>query len=200
VKTSPSLLPLLRSPLQGDLLALVLLHPEREFSLTELARELGVSHTAVLREANRLIEAGILSDRRLGRTRMIAARTDTPLTGPLTELIALSFGPLPLLSEALRDVAGVERAYIYGSWAARYHGEPGPPPADVDVLVIGDPDPDELFDLAERAGRRLRREVNIHRVPPPAWQAPTSDPFLLSIRQRPLVELDLAQGKEADRP
>lgn len=195
MKTSPSLLPLLRSPLQGDLLALILLHPEREFSLTELARELGASHTAALREVNRLIEAGILSDRRLGRTRMITVRTDIPLTGPLTDLIALSFGPLPLLTEALRGVAGVERAYIYGSWAARYHGEPGPPPVDVDVLIVGAPDPDEVFDIAERTGRRLRREVNIHRVPPTAWEAPTNDPFLLSVRQRPLVELDLSQGK-----
>jgi hypothetical protein len=85
----------------------------------------------------------------------------------------------------------VERAFIYGSWAARYHGEPGPPPVDVDVLVIGDPDSDELFDIAERAGRRLRREVNVHRVPAIAWDAPTSDPFLLSVRELPLVELDL---------
>ncbi|MET8414415.1 ArsR family transcriptional regulator [Streptomyces sp. NPDC005134] len=197
MKNSPSLLPLLRSQLQGDLLALTLLHPEQEFTLTELAHELRASHTAVLREANRLIEAGILSDRRVGRTRMLTARTDTPLARPLTELIAASFGPLPLLTEALRAVPGVDRAYIYGSWAARHAGEPGPPPADVDVLVVGTPDPDELFDVAEFAGRRLRREVNMHRVPAASWDTPSSDPFLTSVRERPLLELDLDQG---DRP
>lgn len=194
MKTSPSLLPLLRSQLQGEGLALVLLHPEREFSLTELARELGASHTAVLREVNRLILAGILSDRRVGRTRMVTVCADSPLVRPLTDLIAVSFGPLPLLTETLRDVAGVGRAYIYGSWAARYDGEPGPPPADVDVLVIGSPDPDELFDIAEHTGRRLQREVHIHRVAATAWDAPTNDPFLTSVRERPLVELDLHQG------
>jgi DNA-binding Lrp family transcriptional regulator len=165
MKTSPSLLPLLCSPLQGDLLALVLLHPERELSLTELARELGVSHTAVLREVNRLIEAGILSDRRLGRTRMIAVRTDTPL-----------IGPLPLLTEALRDMAGVEHACIYGSWAARYHGEPEPPPDDVDVLIVGEPDPDEVFDDAERTGRRLQREVTSTASHPPRGRHPPTTP------------------------
>jgi DNA-binding Lrp family transcriptional regulator len=194
MKSPPSLLPLLRSQLQGELLALVLLHPEQEFSLTELAGELGASHTAVLREVNRLVEGGILSGRRVGRTRMVSVRTDTLLARPLTELIAVSFGPLPLLSEALRQVAGVEHAYIYGSWAARYSGEPGPPPVDVDVLVVGTPEPDELFDVAEHAGRRLRREVNMHRVPVTAWEAPTSDPFLASVRERPLIELDLNQG------
>ncbi|GHJ40387.1 helix-turn-helix domain-containing protein [Streptomyces sp. TS71-3] len=196
MKNSPSLLPLLRSRLQGELLALVLLHPDQEFSLTDLARDLGVSHTTVLREIERLVEAGILADRRVGRARLVTARTDTPVARPLTELIEVSFGPRPLLADALRGVAGIERAYIYGSWAARYHGESGPPPGDVDVLVVGSPDPDELFDVAEHAGRRLRREVNVHRVSPTAWASPSTDPFLTSVRERPLVELELESESE----
>lgn len=197
MKISPSLLPLLRSQLQGELLAATLLHPEREFSLSELADRLGASHTAVLREANRLVEAGILSDRRVGRTRLLAARTDTPLARPLTELITVSFGPFPLLSEALHDVEGVERAYIYGSWAARYQGRPGPPPGDVDVLIVGAPDPDELFDIAESLSRHLQREVTMHRVSPSAWRSTTDDPFLAGVRERPLVELDLT-GRDTE--
>ncbi|MFD1046495.1 ArsR family transcriptional regulator, partial [Kibdelosporangium lantanae] len=140
MKPSPSLLPLLRSRLQGELLALVLLHPDREYGLTELAQEFGVSVTTVLREVVRLTEAGIVEDRRFGRNRLVKARTDTPLYRPLTELIAVTFGPVPLLTEALSQLPGVDEAYIYGSWAARYNGEPGPPPGDVDVLVVGSPD------------------------------------------------------------
>jgi predicted nucleotidyltransferase len=197
MKISPSLLPLLRSQLQGELLAIVLLHPEREYSLVELAHEVGASHTAVLREVNRLVGAGIFSDHRVGRTRVVSAQTDTPLARPLADLIAASFGPLPLLGEALSGVAGVERAYIYGSWAARYQGEPGPPPGDIDVLVVGSPDPDVLFDIAEETGRRLHREVNMHRVSPSAWAATApDDPFLTSVRERPLVELDLTAPEE----
>jgi predicted nucleotidyltransferase len=193
MKVSPSLLPLLRSQMQGELLALVVLHPEREFTLTELAHSLGASHTAVLREVNRLVGGGILRDRRVGRSRLVASRTDTALAGPLADLIAVTYGPLPVLSEALAGFAGVGEAYIYGSWAARHNGEPGPPPADVDVLVVGDPDPDSLFDLAENVSRRLGREVNVHRVTAEAWTAETEDPFLTGVRERPLVRLNLDQ-------
>jgi predicted nucleotidyltransferase len=198
MKMSPALLPLLRSQTQGELLALVLLHPEREFSLTELAGELGVSHTAVLREVDRLVEGGIFRDRRVGRNRLVSGRTDTAVAGPLADLLAVTYGPLPVLCEALAGLGGVREAYIYGSWAARYNGEPGPPPADVDVLVVGDPDADALFDLAEAASRRLRREVNVHRVSPGAWAAAdrTDDPFLASVRERPRVELDLGTAPE----
>ncbi|GAB3871540.1 ArsR family transcriptional regulator [Kibdelosporangium lantanae] len=193
MKPSPSLLPLLRSRLQGELLALVLLHPDREYGLTELAQEFGVSVTTVLREVVRLTEAGIVEDRRFGRNRLVKARTDTPLYRPLTELIAVTFGPVPLLTEALSQLPGVDEAYIYGSWAARYNGEPGPPPGDVDVLVVGSPDADALFDLAERVSRQLGREVNVHRIAPESWAASTTDPFITSVRERPLTQLNLDQ-------
>jgi DNA-binding transcriptional ArsR family regulator len=193
MKASPSLLPLLRSRTQGELLALVLLHPEREYSITELAEACGVTPTAVLREVERLVGGGILEDRRVGRSRLVKARTDTPLYRPLSEVISVTFGPMPLLAEALSGLAGVREAYIYGSWAARYSGEPGPPPGDVDVLVVGSPDPDTLFDLAEGVSRRLGREVNVHRISPASWAASSTDPFLTSVRERPLVPLPLDQ-------
>ena len=91
----------------------------------------------------------------------------------------------------LSALDGVEEAYIYGSWAARYEGEPGPIPGDVDVLVVGQPDPDELFDVAEQASRELHREVNVHRISPPAWASESAEPFLTSVRERPLVRLPL---------
>lgn len=177
--------------MQGELLALVLLHPEREYSITELANGVGVTPTAVLREVDRLAGGGILTDRRVGRSRLVKARTDTPLYRPLSDLMSVSFGPLPLLPEALAGLEGVQQAYIHGSWAARYNGEPGPPPTDVDVVVVGDPDADALFDLAEEVSTRLRREVNVHRVSAEAWEARTDDPFLTSVRERPLVRLNL---------
>jgi predicted nucleotidyltransferase len=189
--SAPSLLPLFRSQLQGDLLALTLLSPERSWTLTELAKALEVSHTSVLREADRLIDAEILAGRRLGRTRLISARTDTLLYRPLHDLLLVTYGPVPRLTVALSTLDGVEEAYIYGSWAARYEGEPGPIPGDVDVLVVGQPDPDELFDLAEQASRELHREVNVHRISPQAWASESDGPFLTSVRERPLVRLAL---------
>jgi hypothetical protein len=97
-------------------------------------------------------------------------------------------------------VDGIEEAFIYGSWAARYRGEPGPVPADVDVLVIGAPSLDNLDDAAEQAQGALRRPVNMRRVGPEAWKDPNpADPFLVSVRSRPLVSVRAARSKEPDR-
>ncbi len=155
----PALLPLLRSPTQGELLALLYLHPGCGYSLTELARRLHVSVPTILREADRLTGAGLLDEERVGRARLLRAATGNRLYRALSEVLALTYGPLPVLSDMLAQVPGVEEAYIFGSWAARYLGEPGPAPNDVDVLVVGDADPDEVFaaggasPAASRAGR-----------------------------------------------
>ena len=114
--------------------------------------------------------------------------SDTPIIRPLTDLLVVTYGPLPVLTELLADVGGIAQAFIYGSWAARYRGEPGPVPIDVDVLVVGDADPDELDYAAAQAERVLRREVNVRRVRPEVWSA-GEDPFLRTVRERPLVEL-----------
>jgi hypothetical protein len=65
----------------------------------------------------------------------------------------------------------------------------------VDVLVVGDADDDDLFDVARSAERRLGREVNIHRVPATLWTSPGDDPFLAAVRSRPLVPIELPRDQ-----
>jgi DNA-binding transcriptional ArsR family regulator len=184
----PALLPLLRSRVQGDVLALLYLAPAEERSVTEVARLVDASVKAVHQEVSRLVEAGLLTDRRLGTSRLVRAAQGSPLTRPLTDLLAVTYGPLPVLRDLLRLVPGVDRAYVYGSWAARYDGEPGPVPADVDVVVVGEADLDDLDEVARAAEHRLHREVNLRRIRTEVWDR-GDDPFVLTVRGRPLVAL-----------
>lgn len=186
---SPALLlPLLRSKLQGDLLALLFLHPDDAYSLTDAARLTGVSQQTIHTEASRLVQGGIITDKRIGRTRLIQVNRDTPLFQPLTELLQVTYGPLPVLRDALKDVPGIREALIYGSWAARYQGHPGPIPKDVDVLVIGTTDLDTLDDIADYSRKTLHREVNIRRITPRDYDlAITEDPFLQHVANSPFV-------------
>ncbi|MCX6432527.1 MAG: ArsR family transcriptional regulator, partial [Actinobacteria bacterium] len=90
----------------------------------------------------------------------------------MTDLLAVTYGPLPLLTDALSAIPGIESAFIYGSWAARYQGRPGHPPADVDLLIVGTADPDAVQAAVEPSARRLRREVQVRHVRPEVWARP----------------------------
>jgi DNA-binding transcriptional ArsR family regulator len=196
VQPRSQLLPILRSPLLGELLAWIYLHPDEACSVTDLARRFGTSPSTISREADHLAAAGLIREVRRGNLRLLQANLDGPLARPLTELLTLTYGPAAVLGDLLAGVHGIDEAYIYGSWAARYAGEAGPPPHDVDVLVVGDADEDDVFDAARVAERQLGREVNIHRVAAKAWRARSRDPFLTSVRSRPLVPINL----QKDRP
>jgi DNA-binding transcriptional ArsR family regulator len=193
------LLPLLRSRAQGALLAQLYLHPDTEYSLTDLARLIAVSVKTIHHEADRLADAGLITSRRVGNLRLVAADTSHRLTRPLTDLLAATYGPLPVMSDLLATIPGVEQAFIYGSWAARYAGEPGRVPADLDVLVVGEADLDDLDYVGRSARDRLGFEVNIHRTSRDAWAAAAGDPFLSHVRSHALVEIDLGQQGEGGR-
>jgi DNA-binding transcriptional ArsR family regulator len=171
-------------------LALLFLHPEDEYSLTEAASAIGANLPSVHYEVAKLSEGGLITTRKRGNLRLIRAVTNSPLSRPLTDLLAVTYGPLPVLTDLITGVEGIAAAYIYGSWAARYRGEPGPAPADVDVLVVGTADPDDLDEVSEKAQTTLRRPVNIRRIRPETWSAsdPT-DPFIKSVKSRPLVTI-----------
>jgi predicted nucleotidyltransferase len=182
------LLPLLRSRLQAEALSAVLLDPEREWSLTELARLVGASVATVQREIQRAEEAGVVRSRRLGNTRLVRADPEGVLTAPLTELLLRSFGPKQLLADALRDVPGIDAAYLFGSWAARYAGDRGPAPHDIDVLVIGQPDRDALDAAISATERRLARPVQVT-IRRRSWWNKGDDSFRKEIAKRRTVEL-----------
>ena len=191
----PALLPILRSGVQGDVLATAYLSPDREFSVTELAGLAAASLKATAQEVGRLVDAGLLDDRRSGNQRLVRRPAPSRIVTALGDLLAATFGPLPVMAEELARADGVEKAYIYGSWAARYSGEPGGPPGDIDVLVIGSTPLDALDIVAEKASARLHRAVNIRRLAAAYWEEPPArDTFVADIKQRPLVKIPLKKA------
>ncbi|HEX9410523.1 MAG TPA: ArsR family transcriptional regulator [Actinomycetota bacterium] len=142
----------------------------------------------VQREVSRLERAGILKSNRIGKTRLVAANTSSPLYRSLSELALRTFGPAQVVAEEFDEIQGVDETYIFGSWAARYQGIEGPFPVDVDVLVVGSVDRDEAYEAATRAERRLRRPVNVTIRSKAGWDA-ARDGFIRQVRSSPLVSV-----------
>ena len=155
----PALLPVFRSQHQAELLMWLLLHPDREFGVSDLAERLHVPLSTLHREVVRLDEAGIIVSRSLGRNRLVRANTSHPAAPALTQLLEVTFGPKAVVAEEFA-IRGASRVVIFGSWAARFAGEAGQPPHDIDVLVVGKVDRADLYEAADRAQARLGIEVN----------------------------------------
>lgn len=192
---APALMPAFRSHNQGAILALLLCDPTSEYSLTQIATELSatterpVAKQSVQKEVDRLVEAGILRHRHLGRNRLISANTGHPAYEALTQLALMTFGPHTVIAEEFADLPGTEEVLIFGSWAARYRGQTGNPPNDIDVLIIGTAGRMITTDAARRAEERLHLPVNAQTCTPDQWRDPQNWTLLIEIQQRPYVSV-----------
>lgn len=93
-----------------------------------------------------------------------------------------------MVAEEFGGLTAVEEVLIFGSWAARYEGEAGPQPHDVDVLVVGRPDLDEVYEAARRAEDRVGREVNPTVRSGEDWER-AEDGFLRTVRSSPWLQV-----------
>jgi predicted nucleotidyltransferase len=119
------------------------------------------------------------------------ANTTSPIFEGLHSILLTTIGPKAVLETQLRGLPGVDRALIYGSWARRYHGEAGRLPQDIDLMVVGSGDVNEIRTAADCASRTLRRDVSVTILRPAEWGR-GKNRFVTHIKSEPLVELDLA--------
>jgi len=125
-------------------------------TVTDLAQQTAASRSSVQRELARLLEAGILERQASGRT-SIYRPADSPVRGPLRDLIEVTVGAVPRLTEQLRDLAGIDVAVVYGSWAS---GQVTPD-SDIDLLVIGSIGYSDLVREVAKVEEAVGREIDV---------------------------------------
>jgi predicted nucleotidyltransferase len=187
-ESAAGLLPIFRSGNQFRLLGYLFVHAGDVFSMAELAHRTDIPQPTISREVERLAKAGLVSVAPAGRMRLVGANASSPYFPELRALLLKAAGPAVVLAERLGRLDRVREAYLFGSWARRYQGELGPPPADVDVLVVGGADPDEVEDVCIEVGRELALEVNPVVLSQDEWHDSASG-FVRQVRGGPVVQL-----------
>ena len=145
-----------RSKIRQRILALIMDAPDRRMHLRAIARAVGTSAGTAARELGRLEDAALVRRTREGNQVYFQARPDQPLFEQIRDIVRQVAGAPIMLRQHLVGLAGVERAVIFGSYA---HGSLQSD-SDVDLLIIGNPDRDELTDRLEMASLEISRPVN----------------------------------------
>jgi uncharacterized protein len=140
-----------------QLLAALLMHPERWWYRSELAHQLGKSPSSLQKALAALVGSGVLRSRRDGNRLYFQANPETPLYSELRAIVAKTVGLVDVLREALAPLsAKISVAFVYGSIArAEELGT-----SDVDLFVVGTAGLSDLSLPLREAETRLGREVN----------------------------------------
>ena len=187
-QSAPALAPLFRSQQQLRILA-ELFGSGEEFSVGELAKRADVAQATASREVARLASHGLVITRALGRNTLVGANWKLPWAKELRAILVQTVGILGRLGTALSGVSGVEEAFVFGSWAARYLGEPGPAPNDIDVLVVGEAPLRSVRQACGDVERELRVDVNPIVVDRRRWSEPEPEPFIAQVKSGALVPI-----------
>jgi predicted nucleotidyltransferase len=129
-----------------------------------------------------------VSSTRFQTARVVRPNTEHWLFPELRALLLKAYGPVEIVRSLLADEPGVSCAYLFGSWAARYEGQWGEPPEDIDVLVVGEVPLRRAEELEAEAEVKIGQPVQLTVVPPEEWRIGTTG-FVRTVRQRPLVPI-----------
>lgn len=121
---------------------------------------------------------------RTGRIRCDLRRACSPDVGGRSLSCTTRRPPRDQLRSALSDIDGIEDAFIYGSWA-----DPSRPfAADIDALVVGDPEVSAVYDAASDVERVVGRPVNVTIRSPAGW-AEADGGFERAVRSGARIDL-----------
>jgi DNA-binding transcriptional ArsR family regulator len=106
------------SPYRRQLLARLLLRPDEQFHVRELARMTGISAGSLHRELKAMAESGLLLREKVGNQVFYRADTHCPIYEELAAIFRKTLGLASLLHNALSGLAGkIEVAFVFGSMA-----------------------------------------------------------------------------------
>jgi len=177
----------------AEVLGLLTLHPGRPLGARDLVFQLGTNLESTQRAMDRLVEAGMVVDRRSGRARTFTM-TPGAATMALRQLALATVTLAPRLrwaGDGLGDGA-ITSAFVHGSIAAGAESDE----SDVDVVVVGDATAPDLAPYLADLEHLMGRPVNSIVLSPGAYAAGVAAPagFVRRVVDRPRLLIGLGDA------
>ncbi len=189
MKTTASISDLLfPNQYRRKVLGLLLMRPDQQTHLRELARVIGAAPGTLKKELDALCEAGLLRAERVGNQVRFCANTAHPVFPELQALIRKTIGLADALRLSLAPLAGrIDAAFIFGSMASGTESAG----SDIDLMVVGDAGFAEIVDATYAAQATLGREINPKVMSASEWQAKKAErnAFLQDVLNKPRIML-----------
>ena len=189
MKTTASISDLLfPNQYRRKVLGLLLMRPEQQIHLRELARVIGAAPGTLKKELDALCGVGLLRAERVGNQVRFCANTAHPVFPELQALIRKTIGLADALRLSLAPLAGrIDAAFIFGSMASGSESAG----SDIDLMVVGDAGFAEIVDATYAAQATLGREINPKVMSASEWQAKKAErnAFLQDVLNKPRIML-----------
>jgi predicted nucleotidyltransferase len=175
---------LLFSDYRRKVLGLLLLHPDKQYHVREIARLTNTVAGTLHKELSRLADAEVLQKQSVGNQVLYSANRDSPVFEELAGILRKTSGVVDVLADFLAPLHDkIHVAFVFGSVAAGKETSG----SDIDLMVVGGVAFSEVVESVYGAQEILGREVNPKIYDKKAWERlrKTNDAFIVEIMSKP---------------
>ncbi|HLD82610.1 MAG TPA: nucleotidyltransferase domain-containing protein [Candidatus Omnitrophota bacterium] len=176
-----------KSRLRQKLLSYFFANSQMDLYVREAALLLKEDAGNLSKELSRLEKDGIFISNTRGKQKYFSLNKEYPLFEELRSVISKTIGIEASLKKVMATDPGIKIAFIYGSFAQDKETNT----SDIDLLVIGEPNENNLMDKIDVLEKNLGREINytIYSEKNFSNKIKSKSSFILNIIKRPKIIL-----------
>ncbi|MBI1909047.1 MAG: nucleotidyltransferase domain-containing protein [Deltaproteobacteria bacterium] len=175
----------LRSQITKHLLGFLFIHEKESFYINQLARELNVDRGNLIRKLSELEKEGLLQSEYRGHQRYYSLNRKYPLYSEYRDIIRKTIGLEAELTRALKQIGGIQKAYLFGSYAKDKMNIL----SDIDLLVIGQHQSVSLYEKLSGIQKQFGRTINAMSMGPLEFERKKKGSFLSQVLKGIIIEL-----------
>lgn len=169
---------------RAELLKLFFTNPDRAFYMQEIGRILEKKPGIFQRTLNNLVSEGILESEYKANARYFKVNRSYPLFKELKNIVFKTVGIKGSIGDVLKEAGDIKMAFIYGSYAKAKENYL----SDIDIIIIGTPNEDELVKKLDKLEEKLQRDIN--------YKLYTLNEFKKDVRENEPFVLELLKDKK----
>jgi len=177
----------LKSIIAQKILNYFFLNPHESLYVNELSRKLTVDKRNLVKKLRELEEEGILKSDKRGNLKLYSINEKYSLYNEYKRIFSKTVGLENNLYKILREIDGIKKAYVYGSYARDNMDTH----SDIDLLVIGSHNIMALQRTINKLQKQTDREINIVNMNSKEFEKKikNKDPFLNGILRKKYIEI-----------
>lgn len=176
----------IRSNIEKELLTYYFLNAGAAHHINELARILNLDPANLDKKLKQLEAFGLFTSERRGNQAIYSLNRKFPLFKEYSSIINKTYGLENLLKKHLKNVKGIENAYIFGSYANTVFDNF----SDIDLLVVGKQNAMDLSNALHKTEKMINREINPIEFGPAEYSKQIKkNPLLIDIFKKKTIKI-----------
>ncbi|MBI4812701.1 nucleotidyltransferase domain-containing protein [Candidatus Falkowbacteria bacterium] len=177
----------IKSQIERKILNYFFINPQKSHYINELAVILEVDVGNLHRKLKELEAKKWLISEARGREKYYSLNKNYPLLKEIKKIFEAEYGLEEKFKEILKNIKGLDEAYIYGSFARGKMNEE----SDIDILLIGNHSFSEISGLIMPLEKSIGREINIIDMTEKEFRERKrkKDEFIADIFKNPVIKI-----------